>query len=176
MPRPPPITSSPSCSYLDIVRSKTSPTQGRCRQPTPSAAPWPTSSTRSSRRWATRASSVTLIISSWSTVNLFHRAADVRRGGRGSSSAKMTPSAPAGGAQGVTPGSAQLPPVSATRDRRMCFRLRCGLTALTRRRRRISRPECPSSWLCPRGSPRCRSRERPDERQRPEPPGVRRPR
>jgi hypothetical protein len=29
-----------------IVPSRTNPTPGRCRKPTPSAAPWPTSSTR----------------------------------------------------------------------------------------------------------------------------------
>src|SRR5262249_1646353 len=40
------ITSLRSFSSMAIVPSRTNPTPGRCRKPTPSAAPWPTSSTR----------------------------------------------------------------------------------------------------------------------------------
>ena len=75
-PHPRPITSSPSCSSMATVPSRTSPIRGRCPRPTQSPAPSPTSSTPSSATLTDTRLEPDLEDLLWSTVNLFHRAVD----------------------------------------------------------------------------------------------------
>ena len=75
-PHPRPITSSPNSSSTAIAPSRTNLTPDHCPKPRLSRAPSPTSSTPSSSPWRDTRLEPDLEDLLWSTVNLFHRAAN----------------------------------------------------------------------------------------------------